>query len=66
MTKGQGRRTIRPESEDRGAQAGELRRRSRRQGRVAAGDEGIAPNPDADPVAETVGPGQKAGTPEKD
>jgi hypothetical protein len=44
---------VHPESEDRGAQAGELRRR-RRRGRIAAGDEGIGPNPDAHPVEETV------------
>ncbi|HEX2116163.1 MAG TPA: hypothetical protein VHM01_17295 [Alphaproteobacteria bacterium] len=66
MTKGKGQRAVRPESEDRGAQAGELRRRHQGQGRVAAGDEGIAPNPDANPVEETIGPGQKARTPEKD
>jgi len=53
MTKHQGRRVIRPESEDRGAQAAELRRR-RHHGRLPAGDEGIAPNPDAHPVEETT------------
>jgi hypothetical protein len=55
MAKETGRRTVCPESEDRGAQAGELRRRRPGPGRVAAGDEGIAPNPDASPVEETVG-----------
>ena len=53
MTKGEGRRVIRPESEDRGAQAGELRRRHHR-GRIPAGDEGVAPNPDAHPVEENA------------
>lgn len=47
------RRVVRPESEDRGAQAGALRRRARN-GRMPAGDEGIAPNRDAHPVAETT------------
>jgi hypothetical protein len=48
-----GRRPVHPESEDRGAQAAELRRRNPG-GRVPAGDEGIAPNPDAHPVEETT------------
>lgn len=48
-----GRRIVRPESEDRGEQAGELRRRDHR-GRVPAGDEGITPNPDAHPLEETT------------
>lgn len=56
MTK-EGRRIVHPESEDRGEQAGALRRRSHR-GRVAAGDEGIGPNPDAHPVQETTEDGQ--------
>lgn len=43
-----------PESEDRGAQAAELRRRRNPAQRVPAGDEGIAPNPDAHPVEETT------------
>ena len=60
MNKDQGRRTIRPESEDRGAQAAELRRRRPGRGRVAAGDEGLGPNPDAHPVEETVAAGRKA------
>jgi hypothetical protein len=47
------RRPVQPESEDRGAQAAELRRR-KPTGRVPAGDEGIAPNPDAHPVEETT------------
>jgi hypothetical protein len=55
MAKDEERRAVRPESEDRGAQAGELRRRRPGRGRVAAGDEGISPNPDASPVEETVG-----------
>jgi hypothetical protein len=55
MAKDEGRRTIRPESEDRGFQASELRRRRPGQGRVPAGDEGVTPNPDASPVEETVG-----------
>lgn len=55
MAKGEGRRAIRPESEDRGSQAGALRRRRPGQGRVPAGDEGITPNSDASPVEETVG-----------
>jgi hypothetical protein len=53
MTKHTGRRVIRPESEDRGEQAGELRRRHHH-GRIPAGDEGIGPNPDAHPVEETT------------
>jgi hypothetical protein len=53
MTDPKQRRVVHPESEDRGAQAGELRRRNGR-GRVAAGDEGIGPNPDAHPLEETV------------
>jgi hypothetical protein len=48
MTDPKQRRVVHPESEDRG-----LRRRNRR-GRVAAGDEGIGPNPDAHPLEETV------------
>jgi hypothetical protein len=53
MSEEKRRRAIHPESEDRGAQAGELRRRKAR-GRIAAGDEGIGPNPDAHPVEETT------------
>lgn len=48
------RRPVRPEDEDRGAQAAALRRRKRPAGRVPAGDEGLEPNPDAHPVEETV------------
>jgi hypothetical protein len=48
-----GRRAIHPESEERGEQAAALRRREQH-GRVPAGDEGIAPNPDAQPVEETT------------
>ena len=55
MAKDEGPRAIRPESEDRGSQAGALRRRRPGQGRVPAGDEGVTPNPDANPVEETVG-----------
>lgn len=47
------RRRIRPEDEDRGRQAAELRKRDRSTARVPAGDEGIGPNPDAKPVNET-------------
>lgn len=50
----QGRRPIRPEAEDRGAQAAELRRRHGPKRREPAGDEGIGPNPDAHPVEETL------------
>ena len=67
MNKDQGRRTIRPEAEDRGAQAAELRRHPPGRGRVAAGDEGLGPNPDAHPVEETVTAGQKTpADPKKD
>jgi hypothetical protein len=52
MTREKKRRVIHPESEDRGAQAAELRRKGR--GRVAAGDEGMGPNPDAHPVEENA------------
>lgn len=48
------RRPVRPEEEERGAQAAKLRRRERPGGRVPAGDEGLKPNPDAHPVDETV------------
>jgi hypothetical protein len=52
---GSGRRVVRPESEDRGSQAAELRRRrAGADGRTPAGDEGIAPNQDAHPVEETT------------
>ena len=54
MTKDRPGRTVRPESEDRGSQAGELRRRRAGGGRIAAGDEGMSPNPDAHPVEETT------------
>jgi hypothetical protein len=56
MTTEKRRRAIHPESEDRGEQAGDLRRR-KGLGRVAAGDEGIGPNPDAHPVEENDDPG---------
>lgn len=46
-------RRIRPEEEDRGRQAAELRKRDRGTARVPAGDEGVGPNPDAKPVRET-------------
>lgn len=47
-----GRRPVRPEEEERGRQAAELRRRERPTRRVPAGDEGVAPNADAEPVSE--------------
>jgi hypothetical protein len=53
MNRSKGRRVVHPESEDRGEQAGALRRRGGRR-RVAAGDEGIGPNPDARPIEETT------------
>jgi hypothetical protein len=65
MTSGNGRRVVHPEEEERGAQAGALRRR-RGPGRVAAGDEGMGPNPDAHPVEETTADGAEDGeTPKK-
>jgi hypothetical protein len=52
---GSGRRVVRPESEDRGSQAAELRRRrSGENGRLPAGDEGASPNRDAHPLEETT------------
>jgi hypothetical protein len=48
-----GRRRVRPEAEDRGRQAAEIRRRERPTARIPAGDEGVAPNADAEPVSET-------------
>lgn len=52
---GSGRKVVRPESEDRGFQAAELRRRrAGDDGRTPAGDEGLSPNRDAHPVEETT------------
>lgn len=54
MPADEGRRPIRPEEEDRGAQAAEVRRKRRSMRREPAGDEGIGPNPDAHPIEETL------------
>ncbi len=48
------RRPVRPEAEDRGAQAADLRRREPLRRRIPAGDEGLKPNPDVHSVEETL------------